>query len=56
MCLFFRARATNIKPKIDRLYNLEIDMMKQKVDEFTLARPFNDSALKAYLKNTKNRS
>ena len=46
----FRARSTNIKSKIDRLYNLEIDMVKQKVDEFTLARPFNDSALRAYLK------
>ena len=46
----FRARSTNIKSKIDRLYNLEIDMVKQKVDEFTLARPFDDSALRAYLK------
>ena len=46
----FKTRFNNLRPKLTSLFNMEINMVKQKVDEYTLARPFNDSALKAYLK------
>ena len=46
----FKARFNNLRPKLNRLFNLDIDMVKQRVDDFTLARPYDDSALKAYLK------
>jgi hypothetical protein len=46
----FKTRFNNLRPKLTSLFNMEINMVNQKVDEYTLARPFNDSALKAYLK------
>ena len=46
----FKTRFNNIRPRINELYNSQINLAKQRVDEFTLSRPFNDSALQAYLK------
>ena len=46
----FKTRFNELRPKLIALFNSQISLVKQRVDEFTLTRPFNDSALRAYLK------
>lgn len=46
----FKSRFNDLKPRLNSLFNSRIQLAKQRVDDFTLARPFNDSALQAYLK------
>lgn len=40
----------HIKQRLIDLFNTQIELVKQKRDEFMMLRPFNDNALKGYLK------
>lgn len=40
----------HIKQRLIALFNTQIELVKQKRDEFMMLRPFNDNALKGYLK------
>ena len=46
----FSKRFENIRPRLTKLFNTQINIVKQRKDEFILNRPFNDTALKSYLK------
>lgn len=46
----FSKRFENIRPRLTKLFNTQIAIAKHRRDEFIINRPFNDTALKSYLK------
>ena len=46
----FSRRFENLRPRLNKLFNTQLSIAKQKRDEFIINRPFNDTALKSYLK------
>ena len=46
----FSKRFENIRPRLVKLFNTQISLVKQRKDEFLLNMPYDNAALKSYLK------